>query len=327
MGGLRRIRPIPWPSATGLHDEWRSWVLRALLSGNSVETIIAALVRDGVPEWLARREVDVLRSAAKPLGTARRSAQQYALVARLLRTVSGADTDRARADDIRLAIERRAHITAADFYTHYWAASRPLLLAGMAQTWPDLERWSPARLGQRFAEARVRVTTGRDSDPDYDANTEAHTQTMALADFVARIASEEQSNDFYMVARNRNLERPPLSALLAECGDLPPFLDPNRLPGCVSLWLGPAGTRTPLHHDTCNILFCQLCGRKQVWLISPLDLAVLDDMSGVYAGWDAAAPPPHLADRVAIYRVIVEPGDALFIPVGWWHQVASLSPS
>ena len=36
------------------------------------------------------------------------------------------------------------------------------------------------------------------------------------------------------------------------------MFDPERWKSCTAFWFGPAGTVTPLHHDTCNILFVQL---------------------------------------------------------------------
>ena len=32
-----------------------------------------------------------------------------------------------------------------------------------------------------------------------------------------------------------------------------------------------------------------------------------------------------LIEQVGFHEIILDPGDALFIPIGWWHQVTSLA--
>ncbi|HEY0139226.1 MAG TPA: cupin-like domain-containing protein [Nannocystis sp.] len=43
------------------------------------------------------------------------------------------------------------------------------------------------------------------------------------------------------------------------------YFDPSpiRAARCGAFWFGPAGTVTALHHDTSNILFFQVVGRKR----------------------------------------------------------------
>src|SRR5260221_206682 len=77
------------------------------------------------------------------------------------------------------------------------------------------------------------------------------------------------TNDFYMVSNNHTLKRKRFRELLGDVKPPRALFHPLTDPGAASLWIGPAGTRTPLHHDTTNILFCQIHGRKRVELISP----------------------------------------------------------
>ena len=103
----------------------------------------------------------------------------------------------------------------------------------------------------------------------------------------------------------------------------PEWFDPTRLAGGTSFWLGPAGTVTPLHHDTTNILFCQLYGRKELVLVSPLEAALLPEARGFYSTLRADTEP-FPARR---HRLVLAPGEALFLPVGWWHEVRALDVS
>jgi ribosomal protein L16 Arg81 hydroxylase len=150
-----------------------------------------------------------------------------------------------------------------------------------------------------------------------------------LADFVGRIKrAKKKTNDFYMVANNHAMERAGMSVLLEDVELDGAYFNREQIMGAVSLWLGPAGTVTPLHHDTTNIVFHQVFGRKRFLLISPFETALLKHARGVYCDLDPERPRKHAElAGVPILEVVLEPGDALFIPVGWWHHVRALDPS
>jgi hypothetical protein len=203
------------------------------------------------------------------------------------------------------------------------------VIEGLVSEWPAMTRWSLDALQERFGEVEVTITDGRSADPDYDMHHERHTRTVALRELVERIRREPDSNDFYMVANNRNVFGP-LRAMLDDV-TWPDGLVPSGddVPSSA-IWIGPGGTVTPLHHDTSNILFCQVVGRKRFKLIAPLEIAVLDGARAMYAAVDPDAPDlerfPWWPD-VLVREVTLEPGDALFLPVGIWHHVRSLEPS
>jgi hypothetical protein len=94
-----------------------------------------------------------------------------------------------------------------------------------------------------------------------------------------------------------------------------------------SLYLGPAGTLSPLHQDYWHTHSClsQLQGRKRAILFSP------EDSTRVYGGAIDAEQPdetrfPLLAEATAFVGEI-GPGDMLFMPAGWWHCVRAVEPS
>ena len=101
------------------------------------------------------------------------------------------------------------------------------------------------------------------------------------------------------------------------------------------LWIGAPGTVTHLHHDFPENLFAQVRGRKRFFLIHP------DESSLVYphplfsqlpqaGAVDAANPDYRRFPRFGeAHPVTVDlgPGDLLFIPSRWWHQVHTLEMS
>ena len=121
-----------------------------------------------------------------------------------------------------------------------------------------------------------------------------------------------------MTAQNASMNQRALAPLYADLQPLPPFLQPA--PEAAFLWIG-GRTMTPLHHDLTNNLMCQVYGRKLVRLISPMQNDRVQNFAGVHSrlGWvsDAKARENGLAVR----DVVLSAGDALFLPVGWWHCV------
>ncbi|KAJ0163950.1 putative lysine-specific demethylase JMJD5 [Colletotrichum tanaceti] len=139
----------------------------------------------------------------------------------------------------------------------------------------------------------------------------------------------------------------------AQLADLPPQLrDDLPVPRIVmeagkgdiygsSLWLGLEPTYTPLHRDPNPNLFCQLVGNKVIRLLPPSSgdslyrrvqtqiqqagnsrIRTIEMMEGRErvvmntAVWGMEGPEGIVEARLS-------PGDALFIPTGWWHSVKS----
>ncbi|KAI9819852.1 MAG: hypothetical protein M1827_006421 [Pycnora praestabilis] len=112
----------------------------------------------------------------------------------------------------------------------------------------------------------------------------------------------------------------------------------------TNLWIGLAPTYTPLHKDPNPNLFVQLAGRKMVRLFEPeigMDLFARvqeklgRDRSSAFRGdemmkgeekriledevWNDEMATQE--DHIEGYQTILERGDGLFIPKGWWHSI------
>lgn len=119
--------------------------------------------------------------------------------------------------------------------------------------------------------------------------------------------------------------------------DLPlPLLNQlGQNPGRVNLqfFLGPAGTRTPLHSElNCNI-FIQVFGRKR-WVIFPVDATEqLQPPSAARFYFFSPLDPltknkkPRRPEHGALrgWEIILEPGDILLCPPLLWHAVENLT--
>ena len=299
-----------------LSPHWELWIAENLLRGVAPDALIAGLIEDGVP---AKRAADEVRSLAASAAIA--AGHAVARSARQLELVAAIDRDVRALSASPQEVERRAPPSADELFERYFCTSTPVLITDLITAWPALARWSPAYFKERVGDASIMITSGRAADPDYDRNYRAHVETTTMARFADRVAAAGESNDVYMVSNNRNLEGSSLRPLLDDVVIPTDYLDPERLQGCVSLWFGPAGTLTPLHHDTTSVLFCQIFGKKRFRLIAPQETSLLPGARDYYASIADAR------EGAVIKEVVVSPGEALFLPVGWWHEVEALDVS
>jgi len=129
------------------------------------------------------------------------------------------------------------------------------------------------------------------------------------------------------------------AARIDEC--LPGFVDENSLPLLdptvrPRLWLGNAIT-TPAHVDETHNIACVVSGQRRFTLFPPEQIGNLyiGPVDFTPTGAPIALPSltepdfehfPRLREALQHAQVAeLEPGDALYIPALWWHQVESLS--
>jgi hypothetical protein len=313
---LRRARRGPRavsrpPAAVA--DTWQRWVAENLLRGVEPAELVQGLVDGGVPRALARVTVaGILGSAGLALARDhQRRARRLAQVARLHAAVGEP-----------AVLERRPAPAAPELFGRYWATSTPVILTDIVPRWRA--QWTPQSLRERFGDVRVEACAGRESDLRPDANWREHRVELPLREYVDRMLAVGEGNDLYLIANNRNTARGELRALWDDVVLPPGWFDEPRLPYGSALWLGPAGTITPLHHDTSNILFCQIHGRKRIVLAPPWARPLLDTAEGVY---NRRRPEALASEGIVSLELVLEPGEALFIPVGWWHHVVALDAS
>lgn len=226
-------------------------------------------------------------------------------------------------------IPRKTGISADEFLDVHYAANRPVVLAGEMAGWPALERWTPDYLRQLIGSAEVEVQTRRAADPDFERRMDAHSERLPFKTFIDQISRPGAGNDAYLTAYNSARNAAALACLDQDLGFIDKLLvrdgaQPHGMP-----WIGPDGSFTPLHHDLTNNLLLQIQGRKRLLLVAPSETPRLYNDHHVYSRIRDLAEP-GLVDRfpavegLNVHQVILGPGDALFIPLGWWHQVTAL---
>jgi ribosomal protein L16 Arg81 hydroxylase len=307
-----------------LPAEWQDWVAENLARGVARSMVEAALREAGVPRARAARAV---RATARNPVVAQ--ARRLCRTQRALLSLMDAQSARFRRLGAR-KMERRSGLSPREFFDEYYLAHRPVVLANLARDWPAMERWRPERLAERYGDVVVEVMLDRDQDPLHDFYPRRHQQEMKLGDFVELVFRKSPTNDCYMTARNDVLERGALATLLDDVV-VPEGLVPRwKRPGDLFFWLGPAGTFTGHHHDLESLLTVQISGRKRFWLVPSFELHRVSNTRAVWSDVDIERPDlerfPAFRDANPV-ECTLEAGDALFLPMGWSHQVRSLEIS
>jgi len=225
---------------------------------------------------------------------------------------------------VAAGLMRCEQITADQFRDHFYAPGRPCVIAGALTDWPALGRWSPDYLREKVGDAPVEFQGGRSRAGDFELAKDRHKQMLPFSAYLDLIETNP-GNDAYVTAYNNTANRAAFAPLMDDIRPLPSLLGPGE----GMLWVGPAGTFTPLHFDLTNNLLIQITGRKRLLLVPLSQTRYLAHRRHVFSDVhdleDAACMKRHPeAQRVEPYVVTLEPGEMLFIPVGWWHQVRSL---
>jgi hypothetical protein len=222
------------------------------------------------------------------------------------------------------------HSSPREFFERYYYANRPVVLRGLMTGWKALQVWSPDYFARKFGNCSVEIVTGRSRDPHYESNFLSHRTTLRMKDYVQMVNEAGETNEFYLSARNFFFRRKRFKSLLNDLRCPKGFLNPRTFRKTPNLFFGPNGTVTPLHHDALNILFGQICGRKLFKLIPPFDMDKVYVERVCFSGVDLGKLDYSkfpLMRGASILEVVVEPGEFLFIPVGWWHWVKALDIS
>jgi hypothetical protein len=306
-------------------DDWRRWIADSKFVGMDDRLIVQQLIAHGISPSAAQREVSLLTQ--NPYFQA---GHKFVQTLNKLESHANILAELAYLSQRSRTIERREKISRIDFLENYYAKNIPLILPDIAKSWPAISKWNPEYLKEKYGDVEIEVQTDRDSDRLYEINVEQHRKKMRMQDYANTVVTGGATNNYYMVANNGNIEKTALRGLLEDIEMFPEYLDAQNINGTTFFWFGPAGTITPLHHDPVNLIFVQVYGHKVWKIIPPYYTHMIYNYRGVFSEVDCENPDYEkypLFQKIPIIEVTLNPGDAIFMPVGWWHAVKSLDIS
>jgi len=235
----------------------------------------------------------------------------------------------------RHRLERRPTITPEELKERYYKQGVPVILTDFVSDWKVFteDAWAPEKLRERFGDKTVNVQMGRESDPNFEQHQHLLRKDMKFREYVDMVIDGGESNDYYLTANNYMLKNNDFKSML---DDVQPFFpgfmhqDMEHIGKGTYYWLGPKSTITPLHQDMTSLFHVHMKGRKLWRFISPDQKHLVYNSVGVYSEVDLLLPweeliakHPLMANATVITEII-QPGETIFIPNGWFHHVISL---
>jgi hypothetical protein len=303
-----------------LSNDWRAWIAENLGLGIHPDALSEILVKSGASVNLARAEINAAITSPYLHG-GQRTRNRLAKRDWVLNT---------QARLKRMApqtVVRKHKLAGDDFLRDHYSQNQPVIITGMLDDCVARTRWSIDDFAARFSEREVEVQFGRNADQQYELNSIAHKKQMLFGDYVRLVRDSGATNDFYMTANNNSKNRDALHELWDDMPALTEYMNGEK---GGFFWFGPKGTVTPFHHDLTNNFMAQFIGSKKVRLIAPYEINVLNNQRHCFTDVDGRdidlARFPQMAG-VPVLDVVLEEGEILFLPVGWWHFVEGLATS
>ncbi|MEN3972379.1 cupin-like domain-containing protein [Sphingomicrobium sp. XHP0235] len=302
----------------------KDMIADALLEGASETELRDRLIADGASPAKADYELKRLEkdSYAHALIKASRRLAKRDWTLRLYGKLAAQ-----RSGDLSIAQEEC--IDPQHFLDAYYLANRPVKLTGLVDRWDALGTWDLDYLDKLVGDRMVEVQEKRESAADYEIAKDRHRRIVPMREITERLRAlgDEPSNDFYVTAYNDSTNKQTLAPLWKDLGPVSILSAGGGNEGFF--WMGPKGTLTPFHHDLTNNLLVQVKGRKRVRMVPSWEVGRMKNFIHCFSGrdpshWSTAADNPSLPPML---ETVIGPGEAIFLPIGWWHHVEALDAS
>jgi hypothetical protein len=203
----------------------------------------------------------------------------------------------------------------------------PFLIKRAVPNWTATRTWSHGWFKQHYGDRRVWVERG-DDFLHFDI------ENITIREFVGRTVEQNPPEQLYLTEGH-------VFALFPELTD---HIDLDRpdlfnqvLMSPPKIYMGPAGSFSSIHYDHAPNLTAQVYGRKRWVFYTPdqTDLLYPYPRHHFLSHFSKINTLEKLVDfdsfplfkRAEQREAIVEPGDIIYVPVGWWHHVTSLDPT
>lgn len=229
----------------------------------------------------------------------------------------------------------------------------PYVICGALDSSAAFSAWTDEYLGHYLGDQQVHVYVSLDGsfpggESSYDSG-DYQLFEMSFSEFLERMNSNKHEPLLASGERYYLYQSPAdnYTDLLKDLG-LPPQIpsiekestekensqdESSQEQDCIrALWISSAGNKTPPHWDSYDNVMVQIRGRKRFLLWEPkyyeqLYIRPLGQQHDRQSPIDIASPDlekyPQYAQAQAL-ECILEPGEMLYIPLGWMHFVESL---
>lgn len=219
------------------------------------------------------------------------------------------------------------HISPGDFKKKYYHPQVPVVIKSLAHDWPAFTKWDWDYLKEVAGKKQVGIYNNVKSDA-YTPVNKADNYT-SFGEYIDMIRKGPAAWRIFLF--NIFSHAPQLSKDFT----WPEHLMKGFVKRAPMLFVGGQGSITHMHFDIdlSHILHTQFMGKKRVLLFpneeqyklyrKPFEVLSIADFSKYY---DAEETKVDLKEFPALahangYDIILEPGDTLFMPGGYWHHM------
>lgn len=225
------------------------------------------------------------------------------------------------------AIDRVDHITKENFVNNYLNPRKPLIIRKATESWPALDKWTFEYLKEVVGDKVVPLYDSSKADPAKPINAAA--SEMKFGDYIDLIQREPTDLRIFFFDPIKHASK------LLEDYHPPTDLMGGFLEKYPALFFGGEGSVTFLHYDIDlpHLFHTHFQGRKHVILFEykwrkrlyciPFATYALEDYDITKPDFDKF---PAL-NGIEGQEAILEHGDTLFMPTGYWHWMKYLDGS
>ena len=212
-----------------------------------------------------------------------------------------------------------------EFYRDYVKKNVPVILKGMMDQWPATSKWT----FQFFRDLGSRSTVHIEEGNVFQGKTEFRKQQ--FCEFLDQLLKDEETDSGAYLSVFRIFDEFPELRSDVDFS----LIDQHKLKSSTVAWIGPAGTVTGYHIDWGDNILAQLQGRKHIHLAAPSSTPNMYVSKKFEQGSTLSQVDLDNVDydqfpnfsKVRHHEFVLNPGEMIFIPRGWWHHVRSLDKS
>ncbi len=215
-------------------------------------------------------------------------------------------------------IERRTGLDPQTFATEFLEPMVPVVLTDLMDAWPAREKWTIDYFKTKYGQLRVPVVSNNYSKPG--KGYMSPDRIISFREYLEIL--ESGPTDLRIFLWNIFREAPELREDFRTPAIMDGFV--NELP---FMFFGGQGSKVTLHYDIdmSHVFLNQIHGRKRVILFAPDQSRLLYRHPYTVASYvDINRPDLLRYPALALakgYEVMLEPGETVYIPSGYWHYI------
>ncbi len=217
-----------------------------------------------------------------------------------------------------ISINKVAFIEPEVFNQSYFTPLKPVVITDMAKSWPAIKKWTPDFFKQQHGDKQVKVYDGSFVVPGKNYMSQA--RILSLRDYIDSVMTTSQ--DLRMFLYNIKTEIPKLVDDIT----FPSLVD-DVSKSFIFMFFGCKESVTQMHFDIdmSHVFHTAIYGRKTIALFPFEQGKNLHRYPFTCRSYVDIHNPdfeqyPGLK-KVKGFQTVLEPGETLYIPSGYWHHI------